>query len=127
MPIDKKKFAAHLRDNAEDRSTSKCATYVRKALEAGGVSTTGHPPDAKDYEVVLLRNGYHSVAADSAEAPYIPMIGDIVIIQPTAKGNKAGHIAGFDGADWISDFVQSGFWPGPAYRKERPSYVIYRP
>lgn len=39
---------------------------------------------------------------------------------------KAGHIAGYDGKDWISDFVQNGFWPGKAYRTERPDYVIYR-
>ena len=34
---------------------------------------------------------------------------------------------GYRELHWVSDFVQSGFWPGPAYRKEKPSYVIYRP
>jgi len=126
MPIDKDKFAKHLRKFAENTSQSECAAYVRRALEAGGASTKGHARAAKDYDAVLLRNGYHSVAADSAEAPYVPMKGDIVVIQPTAKGNKAGHIAGYDGKDWISDFVQNGFWPGKAYRTERPDYVIYR-
>lgn len=126
MPIDKEKFAKHLRGHAQKSSKRKCATFVRLALEAGGAVTKGHPVDAKDYEAVLLRNGYHSVATDSAEAPYLPMKGDIAVIQPTSKGNTSGHIEGYDGKDWISDFVQLGFWPGVAYRKERPSYVIYR-
>lgn len=127
MPINKEKFSKHLRDNALKGSKGRCARYVRAALESGGASTTGHPRDAKDYEAVLLRNGYHSLPEDSAEAPYLPMKGDIAVIQPTAKGNSAGHIEGYDGKDWISDFVQNGFWPGANYRKERPSYVIYRP
>jgi hypothetical protein len=127
MPIDKDKFAKHLRDKAETGSSSRCAKYVRKALEAGGATTTGHPVDAKDYEAVLLRNGYHSIPADSADTPYVPIKGDIAIIQPTSKGNKSGHIEGYDGKDWISDFVQKGFWPGATYKKERPSYAIYRP
>jgi hypothetical protein len=41
---------------------------------------------------------------------------------------KSGHIQGFDGKNWISDFVQkNGFWPDQEYRKETPAYVIYRP
>jgi hypothetical protein len=63
--------------------------------------------------------------------PYTPdkfpfQQGDIVVIQPTKHGNPAGHIAGYDGKDWISDFVQRGFWPGSAYEKEKPGYVVYR-
>jgi len=38
--------------------------------------------------------------------------GDIAVIQPTSAGNCAGHIEGYDGSAWISDFIQSGFWPG---------------
>ena len=126
MAIDKKKFAEYLRTNAHKESRSRCATYVRLALEAGGAITKGHPIDAKDYEQVLLRNGYHAIANDSAEAPYSPLKGDIAVIQPTKSGNRSGHIEGYDGKDWISDFIQTGFWPGSSYRKERPGYVIYR-
>jgi type VI protein secretion system component Hcp len=42
------------------------------------------------------------------------------------KGSTAGHVAGYDGKNWISDFVQNDFWAGPAYRKERPHYAVYR-
>jgi hypothetical protein len=27
---------------------------------------------------------------------------------------------------WVSDFKQNGEWPGPAYRKEKPSFKTYR-
>ncbi|MES2116276.1 MAG: hypothetical protein V4578_14060 [Pseudomonadota bacterium] len=126
MAIDKDAFAIHLRKHAAKISLRKCATYVRKAMEAGGAKTTGHPVNAKDYGPVLLRNGYHELSLESLET-YTPSKGDIAVIQPTSIGSKAGHIEGYDGKSWVSDFVQTGFWPGPAYRKEKPSYVIYRP
>jgi type VI secretion system secreted protein VgrG len=125
MSIDKDKFAKQLRNGAEKSSLRRCAKYVREALEAGGATTTGHPAAAKDYGPLLLRNGYHAIASDNP-ATYMPMKGDVVVMQPTSSGNAAGHIEGYDGTDWISDFVQSGFWPGSAYRKEKPRYVIYR-
>jgi hypothetical protein len=72
-----------------------------------------------------MRNGFHEVpVADPSTFSF--MKGDVAIIEPTEHGNPAGHIEGFDGKAWISDFVQSGFWPGPAYSKEEPSYVVYR-
>lgn len=126
MAIDKDSFANHLRNHAAKASMRKCATYVRKALEAAGAKTNGHPVDAKNYGPVLLRNGYHELSPQRIET-YTPLKGDIAIIQPTSKGSKSGHIEGYDGKAWVSDFVQSEFWPGPAYRKEKPNYVIYRP
>lgn len=59
--------------------------------------------------------------------PIPPQKGDVAVIQPTAKGNSAGHIEGYDGKDWISDFVQTGFWPGASDRSEKPADAIYRP
>jgi hypothetical protein len=50
----------------------------------------------------------------------------VVILQPYEGGSRAGHIAGYDGRKWISDFVQRDFWSGPGYRKQRPPYVVYR-
>lgn len=75
---------------------------------------------------MLLLNGFHEFTPLSLDA-YMPTKGDIVVIQPTSHGGSSGHIQGYDGKNWISDFVQTGFWPGPAYRKETPPYVIYRP
>jgi hypothetical protein len=125
MPFDADKFASHLRKNAARHSQSHCAKYVRLALEAAGANTRGHPTPAKDYGPTLMLNGFHAITvADPANFRFLK--GDIVVIEPTKHGNPAGHIAGYDGKNWVSDFVQQGFWPGLAYEKEKPSYVVYR-
>lgn len=125
MCIDKERFATHLRQHAAGCSTHRCAAYVRQALEAGGADTNGHPVDARDYGPTLLRNGFCEFKPPSLAA-YVPAKGDIVVIQPAAGGCKSGHIQAYDGKNWISDFVQLGFWPGPVYRQETPPYAIYR-
>jgi hypothetical protein len=53
---------------------------------------------------------------------------DVMVMQPHNGGLQAGHVAGYDGQKWISDFVQTDFWAGPVYRNQipRPSYVVYR-
>lgn len=125
MPFDKDKFATHLTTHAGKRSQSHCAKFVRLALEAGGADTKGHPVSAKQYGPILTRNGFRAITvADPAR--FIFAKGDVVVMEPTKKGNQAGHIAAFDGKNWVSDFVQAGFWPGLAYKQEKPSYVVYR-
>jgi hypothetical protein len=47
MPFDKAKFATHLRKHAGKHSQASCAKFVRRALEAGGAETKGHPTPAK--------------------------------------------------------------------------------
>jgi hypothetical protein len=125
MPVDVEKFTTHLRKNAKPHSISRCAKWVRDALEAGGANPTGHPATAKDWGPTLIRIGFREIPVKNPSTfPFAK--GDIMVMQPY-KGGTAGHIAGFDGRNWISDFVQRDFWAGPHYRKERPSYVVYRP
>jgi hypothetical protein len=125
MAFDKDKFAAYLASHAGKNSQHHCAKFVRLALEAGGADTSGHPITAKEYGPTLLKNGFHVLeVTDPAKFRFAK--GDVVVMGPTKQGNPAGHIAGFDGEKWISDFVQSDFWPGSAYKKEKPSYVVYR-
>jgi hypothetical protein len=125
MPFDTDKFASYLRKHASLHSQAHCAKFVRRALEAGGADTKGHPTPARLYGPTLLSNGFHAISVDNPDKfPF--QQGDIVVIQPTKHGNPAGHIAGYDGKNWISDFVQHGFWPGLAYAKEKPGYVVYR-
>ena len=120
--FDKKKAAEWIRTNAlPPFGNGKCATHVRKALEAGGLNTTGHPASAKDWGSVLTRNGF--VALLDANAT--PQLGDVIVIQGTTS-SKNGHMEYYDGQNWISDFIQEQLWPGPAYRAEKPSYTIYR-
>jgi hypothetical protein len=125
MPFDADKFATHLTKHAGKHSQSSCAKFVRLALEAGGVNTKGHPVPAKLYGPTLMRNGFHSITVDTPET-FAFQKGDIVVIEPTEHGNPAGHIAGYDGKNWVSDFVQRDFWPGTTYAREKPSYVVFR-
>ena len=82
--------------------------------------------DAKDWGPQLLRMGFHQVTVEDS-AKFIPMKGDIVVIQPHEGGNRSGHIAAFDGKIWISDFKQRDFWSGRGYRTKRPAHAFYRP
>ncbi|XYJ10406.1 hypothetical protein ACSUZJ_00045 [Telluria sp. B2] len=126
MRLDIDKFAKHLRKKAEPHSLGKCALYVRLALQAGGMRLGAHPEHAKDYGPTLRRIGFSEITVENP-ATYKFMKGDIVVIQPHAGRGKSGHIAGFDGTHWISDFIQRDFWSGPQYRKHKPSHAFYRP
>jgi hypothetical protein len=50
----------------------------------------------------------------------------LILLTCRKHGSPAGHIAGYDGKGWVSDFTRIGFWPGPVYAKEKPNYVVYR-
>lgn len=125
MSFDSNEFATYLRKHAGRHSQGHCARFVRRALQAGGADTTGHLTDAKTYGPVLMRNGFHSIDVDDLST-FQFVKGDIVVMEPTKHGNQAGHIAGYDGKNWVSDFVQRDFWPGSQYKKETPNYVVYR-
>lgn len=116
-------FAKHLTDKAETESTGHCATYVKKALGIAGVDIKGAPEHAKDYGPFLENRGFQKINKEN----YIPQKGDIVVIQPYKEG-KSGHVQGYTGTRWYSDFPQrpGDIYPGPDYRSKRPNYEIYR-
>jgi type VI secretion system secreted protein VgrG len=121
--------AAFLSANAAPKSRGLCARYVRQALEAGGLRLAGHPAMAKDYRTTLLAAGF-TVVCDSPSRfanGYLPMKGDVSVIQPYPGGSAAGHIAMYDGVQWISDFRQRDMWGGPGYRTNKPPIAILRP
>lgn len=113
----------HLNGAAGDHSSGRCARYVREAIQAGGVTIQPHPRDAKDYGPYLVSSRFAQVAAEG----YTPQAGDVVVIQPYTGGSPAGHIAMYNGTQWVSDFTQRDMWSGPGYRTHQPAYVIYRP
>ncbi|MGN3974750.1 hypothetical protein [Tsuneonella sp. SYSU-LHT278] len=114
MPFDKNKFARHLEDNAlPGFGAGKCAKYVREALVAGGLNTAGNPLSAKDYGPFLEGLGF---ASHTKTSPYSPEKGDIVVL-PANVGSTHGHVAGYVGSKWVSDFVQTDMFGGPSYRK----------
>ncbi|WP_374580587.1 hypothetical protein [Pseudoduganella sp.] len=127
MAIDIDRFTKHLRGHAVGGfGAGKCARWVRQALqEAGADIQPPYPALARNWGERLCLLGYREIPVKDPDAfPF--QSGDIVVLQPYKGGNPAGHIAGFDGKDWISDFIQRDFWCGPGYRKERPPYAVYR-
>lgn len=134
VSFDKATFAKRLSDDAlPPYGKGLCATYVRKALEAAGMPTGGRPASAKDYGPFLVGRGFKLIVSFAlkdknklgVDSKFKPQAGDIVVIQGTSK-SKDGHIAGWDGSNWTSDFIQDSLMPGPSYRSEKPSYEIYR-
>jgi hypothetical protein len=119
--FDKQKFAEALRKDAlPPFGKSKCAHFVNMAIKAAGVNVVG-VLEAKNWGPSLLHAGFVPVPAAGWQAK----IGDIAVIQGTTH-STSGHMEGFDGTYWISDFVQQAFWPGPSFRAETPPYLVYR-
>jgi len=60
----------------------------------------------------------------------MPQKGDVAVMNPARTSRiPAGHIAIYNGDQWVSDYVQKplyGIYPGSVYGKDRPSYKIYR-
>ena len=74
--------------------------------------------DGRDYDDYLPTLGFIQVDI----ANYVSQIGDIVVHE-ALEGHPYGHIAMFDGNDWISDFIQRDMFGGNAYR-ENQDYTI---
>lgn len=124
--LDINQFVKTLVQNALPQSNGDCAEHVRIALKAGGIPTQGHPVYGKDYGPFLLQRGFSQVPPDN----YSPQVGDIVVFQAyPGQEPQAGHIQGWSGTNWVSDFIQPphGIYPGPPYRKAQVPYAIYRP
>jgi type VI secretion system secreted protein VgrG len=122
MPYNIDAAVKHLVDHAKTGALGKCATFIRQALEAGGLDTTGRPVSAKSYGPFLKGKGFRSIELEG----YVPAKGDVVVIQPYTGGSVHGHIAMYDGSQWISDFKQRDMWGGPGYRKHQPAYEVFR-
>jgi hypothetical protein len=120
--LDIDKAVAHLDKAAGGKSLGKCAKYVRQALEAGGLNTSGHPVDAKDYGPFLESKGFSKVDTSNG---YTPQKGDIAVL-PSNDSSDAGHVTMYDGKKWVSDFKQRDMLAGPSFR-ESGEYAVYRP
>ena len=116
--IDKNKIVDYLDEHAQKRSIGQCAAYCRRACEAGGMDTVGHPVGAKDYGPLLLRNGATLVSPHS----FVPIKGNVAVFAGSDV-HPYGHIAVFDGSQWVSDFKQKNMSP---YRSDTPPVTIYR-
>lgn len=110
-------FSKRLSKVSARTSSQQCAKSIRLALESAGARFAQHPIAAADWGKTLKDIGYKQI--DPAFEN--PEQGDIYIIQRT-KAHSYGHIAGFSGAEWVSDFKQSSY----AVYKENVKYSYYR-
>lgn len=120
-PIDKDKVADYMDKNANGTGNygGKCAKACRRGLKAGGLDTTGHPENAKDYGPFLLKHGASAVSQNG----YQEEKGDVAVFEGGVTRNKSGHIEIYDGKQWVSDTKQPRFLP----RRDYPGgYTIYR-
>ena len=122
------KAVLYLNENAEPTPIKKCATYVRLAMEAGGMDTLGRPDSACNYDKFLPKKGFTEVEITSLE-DYKPQKGDIAVFEAFMGKNsyhKHGHIQMYNGKQWVSDFKQRDFWAGSDYRIYKPKFKIFR-
>lgn len=90
--------------NLGTRSTGSCAKYVRSYLMASGYPLSGWPIAAADYINFLPKYGFTPVQGRATQIS--PEVGDISITRRFGN-HKYGHIAIWNGSNWISDFKQN--------------------
>lgn len=112
------KFTQKLRSISATSSSARCARSIRLALESAGAKFNDHPIAAADWGNTLMKIGYRKITPAFDR----PQQGDIYIINRTAK-HRYGHIAGFSGTAWVSDFQQRSH---DVYKEENVTYTYYR-
>ena len=114
-----KKAAEYVTKNAENKSVGLCAKYVRKAIVAGGIPLY-QGGNAWSYKYLLPILGFKET-----EDVNDKKVGDIVVFQPIGK-RYFGHIAMWNGRQWISDFKQRSIIVHSDYSKDDCEYTIFR-
>ncbi len=113
---DPDRAAQYATDNANKKSVSLCAAYVRNSLEAGGCPTFFHPKVAYEYKDFLLDLGFIEIPKTNKRE-----IGDIVVFN-AVRNHPYGHIAIWNGNQWISDFKQRNLFVAKEYSSKDATY-----
>lgn len=113
-----------IESNARGSSIHKCATYVRQAIEAGGIPTPGHPVPAKKYVLFLPKIGFGHIATlksrqeQAAWTQQNAKVGDIAVMDHGIYG----HICMYTHKGrWASDFKQNSMW---VYQGDGTCYIF---
>lgn len=113
------KAAEYATEHAEPKSVGLCALYVRKAINAGGIPLW-RCGSAWRYNKVLSILNFQEVATGEELK-----VGDIVVFQPIG-GRKHGHIAIWNGHQWVSDFQQHSIIVHSDYSNKSAEWTIFR-
>ena len=113
------KAIAFLNKNASPRPTHWCARHVRMAMEAGGMKTDDRPNAACGYIRWLPKIGWVPFRKRSEEDL---QPGDICVTDRNSS-HKWGHIAMWNGKQWVSDFVQRS---DVVYHRNTPPNYYFR-
>lgn len=109
------KAIEHLNKHAMTKSHNCCAWYVMRAMQAGRCPIGIFP--AHSYKQILPFYGFKEVNTTHYEK------GDIIVF-PAIKNHKWGHIAMYNGKQWISDFKQKSIIVSKGYLKAK--YTVFR-
>lgn len=109
---------------AMDRTVGpgNCAGFVRRYIEAGGISTNGRPSVASGYIDWLPKIGfkeYHLIPSGKTKTEIqevskeVCQRGDICVMHHTKNSVDYGHICMWNdlSGNWVSDFKQRSAWP----------------
>ena len=111
--------ADYLTRNSCKSSKGLCAKYVANALQYGGKFTFNRQSSAYMYHSngILNRIGFREIGK-----PNSFKVGDITVTEKN-KDHEHGHIAMWNGNQWISDFRQKSEF---VYSKNQPKVHYYR-
>lgn len=116
IPFNGERAARFSTKTAYKRSHTCCAWGVAKGLAAGGKVCPILPAWAYKHYLPLV--GFKAIDKDNALKT-----GDIVVF-PSVPGHMWGHIAIWNGEQWVSDFKQKSIIVARGYRNA--DYVIFR-
>jgi len=116
---------------ATNPNYNKCLTVVEGALAAGGVDISVPSGAAKDAGQALEDAGFVNVTS----ADYTPRAGDVAVIPPYVGDTRTdknggiglGHVAIYDGTQWVSQTKQSNRTDGRAGGGANPYNPQTRP
>jgi hypothetical protein len=114
------KAVAGLDKRAGAKSISRCAAYVKKAIQDGGLPYI-QAESAYMLNPKLENYGFEQVATNGSD--YTPQKGDVVVFPAVGK-HVHGHTAMYDGKQWVSDFKQKNMavWKD----QKNPKYTVFR-
>ena len=114
------KAVAYIDSHAGPKSKKSCAGYVMRGLWHGGCPISSAVLPAYGYARILPQVGFKEIPTEN----YIPKKGDVSVL-PHNNNHPYGHIAVYDGKQWVSDFRQSNLLCSKTYRTIG-KYQIFR-